>query len=434
MEISKRVKDKVFLIGLYTGIESKDKYLHTMEELAQLSKTADAEVIDQFIQNLDKPNPSTYIGKGKIEEISQKAEDLDINTLIFNDNLTPAQARNIARISRRNIVDRTELILDIFSKHAKTKQAKLQVELALLEYNYSKLRNLWQHFSRIEGGIGFRGPGEKQIELDRREIKKKISILKKRLEEIEKVSQTKRKKRKLMKCISLVGYTNAGKTTLFNKLTSENRYVADQLFATLDSKSRLLVLDSSEKVVISDTIGFIRKLPHLLINSFHSTLLEVLEADLLIHVIDFSEENIEDTIDSVTEVLKELGADKKEQLYVFNKIDKLDQLDYKFKKKKFSTIYPDSVFISAIHDTDLNSLKSKIEHYLSEKKDTMTFYVPLELKKLITYLNQNCEIIDEEFDEPNNQKKITARIPYLKKAAIEKQITDYYENEYIHNK
>nr|MBC8415640.1 GTPase HflX [Candidatus Cloacimonadota bacterium] len=316
-----KIKDRVFLVGVFWGKISREHYNESLEELYRLAKTAEVEVVDSFVQSLKKPDTATYIGKGKLQEIKNTAENMKVRTIIFNNKLSPSQSRNISDITGCNVVDRTELILDIFAKHARTRQAKLQVELAQLEYAYTKLKRMWKHLSRIQGGIGFRGPGETQIEVDRRLIRKRTSILKKKLKTIESISITKRKRRKDIISIALVGYTNAGKSTLFNRLTKENRYTANQLFATLDSKTRSLHIDQSEMMMITDTIGFIRQLPHKLVTSFHSTLLEVIEADLLLHVVEVSRTNILELMDSVSSVLEEIGAADKNILVVFNKTD-----------------------------------------------------------------------------------------------------------------
>ncbi|MCB5230760.1 MAG: GTPase HflX [Candidatus Cloacimonas sp.] len=432
MESTKKVKERVFIIGLYTGKEDKQEYENTIAELEHLCKTADAQVIDVFVQQLDKPNASTYIGKGKIEEIKERTKEDEVDTLIFNDNLSPAQARNIARITECNIVDRTELILDIFATHAKTKQAKMQVELAILQYNYSKLRNLWQHFSRIEGGIGTRGPGETQIELDRREIQKKISKLKERIKEVEKVSVVKRKKRKQFENVALVGYTNAGKSTLFNRLTGEQRYVANKLFATLDSTTRALDTKESDRIVLSDTVGFIRKLPHTLVSSFHSTLLEVTEADLLLHVVDVSQPDIEAYINSVNEVLKELGADNKEILYVFNKFDSLeDNIQKKMLKKSLELKYHNTIFISAKYDQDFDELKEMIVQLLRESKKESVVRIPTELKNLLSYIESDIDIVMREFDQLTIEHVITIRASKEDTKNIIKQIEEYKLKKYI---
>jgi|SRR5690554_3975295 len=432
MESTKKVKEKVFLIGLYTGKEKKEEYERTVDELEHLSRTADAEVLGRFVQHLEKPNPSTYIGKGKITEISSEAKKKNVDTLIFNDELSPAQAKNIARLTSCNVVDRTELILDIFATHAKTKQAKMQVELAILQYNYSKLRNLWQHFSRIEGGIGTRGPGETQIELDRREIKKKINILQKRIEEVEKHAVVKRKKRTALKNVSLVGYTNAGKTTLFNRLTGENLYVADQLFATLDSTTRSVYMNRDEKIVISDTIGFIKKLPHNLITSFHSTLLEVTDADLLLHVVDISQPDFENYIQSVNDVLKEIGADDRDTLYVFNKADQLsDDLNSKLIRKRLMMNYPNSVFISARYNENFDELLSLIFSFLKSQKRDEVLRIPLEMKKLIRFLKEQTEVLEKQIDKSNREQILKVRIAKELSKKVKKQIEDYKYLKYI---
>ena len=422
--------ERAFLIGVNWGNESQKIFSESMQELRALAKTAKIIVAEDFAQNLKKPNSATYIGKGKLTEIKNQAQKIEVNTLIFNNNLSPSQSRNISDISGCNVVDRTELILDIFAKHARTKQAKLQVELAQLEYAYTKLKRLWKHLSRIQGGIGFRGPGETQIEVDRREIQKKTTHLKKQLETIEQVSKTKRKKRSNKISIALVGYTNAGKSTLFNLLTNEKRFVADQLFATLDSKTRALISQKSEQITLTDTIGFIRKLPHKLVKSFHSTLLEVLEADLLFHVVDVSHSNLDDIISSVTEVLEEIGVENKNVLMVFNKIDKVTGVHSKFVQKKLLTEFPDSVIISAKTGEGIEELKNKIEEFLDKMKVETYLEIPFALSKLISFVYEKADILVEETDSKENiVLKIKIHRQYLGK--IKKQIEDFELKKYI---
>ncbi|MCD4652135.1 MAG: GTPase HflX [Candidatus Cloacimonetes bacterium] len=419
----KRVKETVLLIGvMLPGVRNND-YQESMVELARLAETAGAEVADFIIQRLQKPNAGTYIGKGKLEQLKARIQSEKITSIIFNDNLSPSQARNIAEAVHCNVVDRTELILDIFARHAKTKQAKLQVELAQLEYNYSRLRNLWQHLSRIEGGIGFRGPGEKQIELDRREIQKKIDILKSKISNIEKTIRTQRKSRKDTLSIALVGYTNAGKSTLFNRLLKSQRYTADQLFATLDAQTRSLRLDTGENVVFTDTIGFIRQLPHALITSFHSTLMEVMEADLLIHVVDASHPRLNDNIRSVEAVLTELGADNKNILTVFNKSDKLRGTKALFIRKNLLVDDPHALFISARCDENLNPLFEKIKYFLSHKKTLETFYIPAIMKNLVAYLFENTEVIEDNWDEKSEKHVLVVRVLKKMVPGIQRQIS-----------
>ncbi len=425
--------ERAFLIGLNNKESSKEEYQESMEELKRLAATAETEVAGMFIQALDKPNPSTWIGKGKLEEIKQSVKKEQVTTLIFNDNLSPVQSRNITKTTHCNIVDRTELILDIFAKHAKTKESMIQVELAQLEYSYSKLRNLWQHFSRIEGGIGVRGPGEKQIEIDRREIKKRILMLKKRLFEIRKVTETKRKGREDSISICLVGYTNAGKSTLFNRLTRSSVYTADQLFATLDATTRSIKYKGEEKVLITDTIGFIDHLPHTLVQSFYSTLFEVREADLLLHVIDISHPKLHDQISSVNLVLEDLQAKDKNILFVFNKYDLCNTLQAKFLKKQLKEQYQDCVFISAKEKMNIEELFNKIDFYLQKRKLNRIFGVPTDMNNLINFLHKKTHIVNIDFNEKQNEYIFDVLIDYKYLKTVQDQIKHYKLNKYINS-
>ena len=425
--------EKVFLVGVIWGDESTEHFSESMEELNKLADTAGCEVVDMFSQAANRPNTSTYIGKGKLQEIKNAASSSHIHTLIFNNNLSPSQSLNISDVSGCNVVDRTEIILYIFARHARTKQSKLQVELAQLEYAYTKLKRKWKHLSRIQGGIGFRGPGETQIEVDRREIRKKTTILKKRIKNIEQVSLTKRNKRKNFTSIALVGYTNAGKSTLFNRLTCENRYTADQLFATLDSKTRAISAEFDEKLVITDTIGFIRKLPHRLISSFNSTLLEVLEADLLLHVVDVSQQNLFELMEAVEGVLHEIKVDHKNILIVFNKSDNMSGNHFLFMRKQLLNKYPDSVFISAITGDGIDKLFIKIEEFLQRSKQNIELEVPQEMHNLISFLHKNSEIIEDKYIESSNSHLYKLKISRQLLEGIKKQIEDYKLLKFINN-
>jgi len=424
-------KEKIILIGLNIKGQNIEDYHDSMEELKLLAETADLEIIQIIIQNLKKPNISTFIGKGKLHEISNLSKKLKTNILVFNDNLTPAQSRNISNLTRCNVVDRTELILDIFAKHARTKQAKLQVELAQLEYSYTKLKRLWKHLSRIQGGIGFRGPGETQIETDRRDIRKRTSILKKKIKEIDKNTLIKRKKRSKFLSISMVGYTNAGKTTLFNKLTNEKLYTADQLFATLDSTTRSLNLKSNEKIVLSDTIGFIKKLPHKLVSSFHSTLLEVLEANLLLHVIDISHPNLTDYINSVNSVLQEIGVEDKDILCAFNKCDLIEEKLFPFLKKKMLEEHPDSIFISAKNNEGIDILIEKIEEFVKRIKKEIILKIPAQLRKLISFIYENAEVLDNQYENKSDEQVLRLIIDRQLLPGIKKQVENFRLKEYL---
>lgn len=425
-------KETAFLVGLFLSGQDKSLFEKSMQELAMLADTAEIEILGRYTQNLPKVIPATYIGKGKIEEIKTAAAELGVKTLIFDDDLSPAQARNISDSTECNVVDRTELILDIFSKHAKTKQAKMQVELAQLEYSYSRLKRKWQHLSRIEGGIGFRGPGETQIETDRREIKRKTQLLRERLLEEEKVAHIKRKKRRDFVNISLVGYTNAGKSTLFKALAKEDDvYIADQLFATLDSTTRLLVLKNEDKLVLTDTVGFIRKLPHSLVSSFHTTLLEVTEADLLLHVVDVSDYHCQELMEAVNNVLKEIKADNKETLYVFNKSDLLDSLQDKFFVRMLSEKYPHSVFISAQKGDNLDILKEKIEYFVSRMNKTVILRIPMGLESLISFLHKNGEVYNSDYDPETLEQVLEVKLAPEILQNVKKQIDNFRSLNYI---
>ena len=423
--------ERVFLVGVIWGDESTEHFSESMEELRHLAATAGCEVMNTFYQTSKKPNTSTYVGKGKLQEIKKAATNSQVYTLIFNNNLSPSQSRNISDVSGCNVVDRTEIILDIFASHARTKQSKLQVELAQLEYAYTKLKRKWKHLSRIQGGIGFRGPGETQIEVDRREIRKRTTTLKKKIKNIEQVSLTKRNKRKNITSIALVGYTNAGKSTLFNVLTNENCYTADQLFATLDSKTRAIETESKENLVITDTIGFIRKLPHKLVSSFHSTLLDVLEADLLLHVVDVSYPNLLELMEAVEMVLQDIKVEQKNILIVFNKTDKVNGNHYLFTKKKLINKYPDSVFISAKTGKGVDQLYEKIEEFVQRCKKYVELEVPADMQNLISFLNKNAEIIESKYNKTTNSQALKLKISRQLLDGIKKQIEDYKLLKYI---
>ncbi|MEO0096217.1 MAG: GTPase HflX [candidate division WOR-3 bacterium] len=356
-------KERVFLIGV--GDEKKKRWelIQALEELANLTRTAGGEVVESFIQMRERFDPALLIGKGKAQELGKLAYEFDIDLMIFDTELTGVQIRNIESITNVRVIDRTTLILDIFAKHARTKEAKLQVEMAQLEYRLPRLVGKGLELSRLGGGIGTRGPGEKKLEVDRRRIKERIAVLKKELKRIELSKQVQRKQRRDLFKVCTVGYTNAGKTSLVNALTRQNLFTADYLFSTLDSNTSILFLPPDHKILISDTVGFLKNLPHGLIASFHATLAEVLEADLLIHIVDATDSDIESKINTVQEVLKEIGADAKPRILILNKLDRLFQEE----KIRLAEKYPKALFVSAKERKGIKELKEYLLNYFFGK-------------------------------------------------------------------
>ncbi len=328
------ITERVILVGLITRFQDAEKVNEYLDELAFLSETAGATTVKRFIQRLDSPDTRTFVGKGKLEEIIAFIKANDIQIAIFDDELTPSQLKNIERVISCRVLDRTTLILDIFAKRARTAQAKTQVELAQYKYLLPRLTRMWTHLEKQRGGIGMRGPGETEIETDRRVIRDKLSKLRERLADIDKQNSTQRKRRGEIVRVALVGYTNVGKSTIMNVLSKSDVFAENKLFATLDTTVRKVVLDTVP-FLLSDTVGFIRKLPHDLVESFKSTLDEVREADILIHVVDISHNNFEEHIRVVNETLADIGAIDKPILMVFNKIDA-----YRFVPKEEDDLTP----------------------------------------------------------------------------------------------
>ncbi len=352
-------KERVLLIGMTQRREERWQVMESLEELANLTKTAGGRVIESFIQIKPRFNPSTLIGTGKVKELGKICEELNIDLLIFDTELSPAQIRNIEEIIGIRVIDRTALILDIFAKHARTKEARLQVELAQLEYRLPRLVGLGLEYSRLGGGIGTRGPGEKKLEIDRRRIKQRIATLKKALKKIESSKKTQRKARQGLPKVAVVGYTNAGKSSLVNALTRAHLLTADYLFSTLDSNTKLLFIPPHHRILISDTVGFLKALPHNLIASFHATLAEVIESDLLLHIVDSTAQSLELRIATVDNVLKEIGAHEKPKLLLLNKIDRL----FEEEKERFKRKFPEAFLISATQGLGIDEIKVYLKEY-----------------------------------------------------------------------
>ncbi len=311
--------ERALLVG-HLGRDRAD-FVRSLEELGRLADTAGAEVLGQIVQRRGTISPKHFIGKGKLDEVKGAAEDADADVVIFNDDLSPSQIRNLEKAIGRKVVDRSELILDIFARRARTRESRLQVELAQLEYALPRLTGMWRHLERQAGGIGTRGPGETQLETDRRLVREKISRLKRDLLAVERERETQRRRRRREFRAALVGYTNAGKSTLFNALTRAQVFVEDRLFATLDATTRQMVSADRRRVLLTDTVGFIRKLPHHLVASFHSTLVEAVEADLLLHVVDAADPGFRRQMVAVEQVLDSILEEPRPSVLIFNKSD-----------------------------------------------------------------------------------------------------------------
>ncbi|MDA7728704.1 GTPase HflX [Flavobacteriales bacterium] len=375
--------EKAVLIGLITTDVTQEQAYEYLDELAFLAKTAGAEPVRNFTQKLKHPDNKTFLGKGKIEEVRLFCEENDIKLIIFDDDLNPSQIRNIERLfgEETKILDRSNLILDIFASRAQTAQARTQVELAQYQYLLPRLTRMWTHLERQKGGIGMRGPGETQIETDRRIINDKIALLKKKLVKIDKQSTTRRKGREHLIRVALIGYTNAGKSTLMNKLAKSEVFAENKLFATLDTTVRKVVIGNLP-FLLTDTVGFIRKLPHQLVESFKSTLDEVREADLLIHLVDIASPYFEDHIEVVNQTLAELKVGNKPILLVFNKIDAYTFIEKEdddlspilsenlsledLKKTWMAKLEGNAMFISALNKTHFDELKDEMYNRIKQ--------------------------------------------------------------------
>jgi GTPase len=393
-------KEKVLLV--FTSFDNKKESIkdrnlarsrldENVEELKSLTSSAGAEVEDILFTNQDKPHPRYFIGKGKLGEAKSIISSNRIELVIFDDEITATQQRNLQTALDTKVVDRTALILDIFAQRAHSSEGKLQVELAQLNYLLTRLTGKGVDLSRLGGGIGTRGPGETKLEVDRRKIRNRISQLEKKIQKIyiqHNIQSKKREDEDVFK-IAIVGYTNSGKTTLLNLLTEASGYVEDRLFSTLDSKTRRLKMLSDYKVLISDTVGFIEKLPHQLIASFKSTLEEVKRSDLLLMVIDISKPGFENNILSVKNVLKEIKADNKPAILVFNKIDRVN-------KERISSVkvkYRESIFISALKKTGITEFYSKIKELIEKDYINMVVRIPYSDNKIISFIYNNCMVL-----------------------------------------
>lgn len=372
-----------------------------LDELALLADTAGFEIVARVVQERRSVDPATYIGSGKVEEISALAEAFGAEAVIFDDELSPAQGRNLEEVIKKPVTDRTGIILDIFASRARTRESRTQVELARLQYILPRLTGMWSHFTRQRGGgTASKGEGETQLEMDRRMTKARIAELRRELEEIRKQAETRRKGRVEAFKVSLVGYTNAGKSTLMNALTEAGVLTENRLFATLDATMRALDLPSGEQVLLTDTVGFIRKLPTNLVASFRSTLDEILDANLILHVVDVSHRAYEDHIHATNQVLAELGASDKPMVMVFNKIDMMDGAGT---RTRLGELYPeDSVVIAAKTGEGLGDLLGIVQRHFEGNRHTIQLRLTPTQQKAVALLHERSRVLETEYDEAGN--------------------------------
>src|SRR5438067_5148277 len=403
-----KTQERALLIGLEKKGVSKWDLHDSLEELRELANSAGAEVVDTVTQKLQKPTAPYYIGRGKAESIKESCQDQRVTSVIFNDELSPAQGRNLENLLARKVLDRTQLILDIFAQRARSREGRLQIELAQLQYLLPRLTRMWHHLSRQTGGIGTRGPGETQLEVDRRRVQERIARLERELEAVRKTRAIQRegRKRRQWPVAAVVGYTNAGKSTLLNLLTGADVVTEDKLFATLDPTTRSFVLPNKQRVLLTDTVGFLRKLPHTLIESFKATLEEVREADLLLHVADLSHPGLDEQMAAVDAVIKELDAYGKQTLIVFNKIDNLPNREL---AESYLKRFSGSVAISARTGEGLNDLVQALEHTLSSWRLRSRFRISATESALIAEIHRVGHVLELRYDD--NDAVILAHVP-----------------------
>jgi len=428
-----KTQERALLIGLEKEGVSKWDLQDSLDELRELANSAGAEVIDTVTQKLQKPTAPYYIGRGKAESIKDSCQDRQVTSVIFDDELSPAQGRNLENLFARKVLDRTQLILDIFAQRARSREGRLQIELAQLQYLLPRLTRMWHHLSRQTGGIGTRGPGETQLEVDRRRVQERIARLERELEAVRKTRAVQRqgRKRHQWPVAAVVGYTNAGKSTLLNLLTGADLVAENKLFATLDPTTRSFVLPNKQRVLLTDTVGFLRKLPHTLIESFKATLEEVSEADLLIHIVDLSHPRVDEQMEAVDSVIKELDAFGKQTLIVFNKIDNLEngaggnratstgepaRVDARGEEsinREISETYvkrfPGSVAISARTGEGVNRLVGALENALSSWRLRSRFRIPSDHSALIAEIHRVGHVLELRYE--GDEALIIAHVP-----------------------
>jgi GTP-binding protein HflX len=411
--------ERALLVGLALSDRERWEKNESLDELAQLAATAGAEVVEKILQTRRRPDPAYLIGKGKVQALARAAAEISIDLLIFDQELSPAQERNLEEETKTRVIDRSELIMDIFAIHARTKAAKIQVELAQLNYQLPRLVGRGIELSRLGGGIGTRGPGETKLEVDRRRIRSRIAHLKKEIESLETSRSVQRHGRADAYRITLAGYTNAGKSTLMNALSSADVTVADQLFATLDATTRQVDFGTRRDILLTDTVGFIRNLPHHLVASFHATLEETIEADLILHVVDVSHPAYRQQMTTVEQVLTELGCGEKPKLVVFNKID---QLEDEGPLDMLHSRYPVSAAVSALAGVGIETLKARIVALAEEMDREEVLFLPLDATKLLAELHRDAKVLEESFG--NSRIQVRVRMDRAGLRRVQRQIAE----------
>ncbi len=409
IEVQKqRRQERAVLVGLEQDGVSKWDLRDSLDELRELASSAGAEVVETVTQKLEKPTAPYYIGKGKAEIIKGSFQTQQVTSVIFDNELSPAQGRNLEQLFKRKVLDRTQLILDIFAQRARSREGRLQIELAQLQYLLPRLTRMWTHLSRQTGGIGTRGPGETQLEVDRRRVQERIAKLERELEGVRKIRHVQRegRRRHQWPVAAVVGYTNAGKSTLLNLLTGADVLAVDRLFATLDPTTRSVTLPNKQRMLLTDTVGFLRNLPHMLIESFKATLEEVSEADLLIHVIDLSHPRVDEHIEAVNTVTKELGAYGKQTLLVFNKIDAVSNPDL---VEAYRRRFPRSVAISARSGEGVSTLVQALQDEVSSWHLNLRFAVPIAEASLLAEIHRVGHVLDLRYE--GEMAILTAHVP-----------------------
>ena len=418
---TKHKKEKALLVGVVLSGMTKDREEHSLDELASLADTAGAEVVGKIVQQKRTPDPATLIGTGKVHQISRRVHEVGADVVIFDVDLSPVQLKNLEKEIKKKIIDRSGLILDIFAGRARTREAQTQVELAQLQYLLPRLTRRWTHLSRQEAGIGTRGPGETQLEVDRRAIRKRIDHLKEDLRKVERQRSVRRKGRRRFQKVALVGYTNVGKSSLLNTLADADVFVENRLFATLDATIRVMPLEEHREALLIDTVGFIRKLPPHLVASFRSTLEETVDADLLLHVVDISHPHYEEQIGSVQVVLRELGIERKPTITVFNKVDKLhDRKGLSQLKQRF----PRAVFTSAVKGIGLEALKQEVIKCFRQEEIEAVFRVPAGETKRIARIYGLADVVERVYEDGMAVLRLRAVPSVMDRIRTEMEMTE----------